>query len=526
VTLSSVPSGTSASALVPVQFSFSDAILVASPQGPRRVKGPSPNGRRTAVGLHPLLSRTGSASFSVNAEFVDVTELWWRVHPDTTWGWYWHPDTKGRQQHLRVLAWTGGGSPMIWFAAIPDAAVASSPGNTQQLSTEKPQGGPQAAADIVFIRPPPGSNSFPYSPDKSGFEAKQHDDTTLVNLSRYLLAPVSEQTFQALKAAGLRSAELLADQVQPKAVAPKIAPADPMSLMKLLDSSGIARKDAFTDGRANAFRPVGLEAAVNRAGTAHVLFLPLGFSASTGDPTRGIRGNPQGGYEALAVSDLKLTIQSALATLWNVNAIGRDKSVPPQTRGRELWVAGHSEGNRTVWNCLAGNGKDIDRVVSFDSDTLGEGIARLEQAGQKRPPDKPLHAFVVLTPNNGDVNGLPDSVDIKLRTLRKRNVLVTVLPAFDERAKYWHINPPPVNNAYLKFLLEKWSVPAQPGAGSKTLLDLSASNPGNWNFLFFHELAVFGGELVQPPSSGGVVARPFVRTFFEMALGAPNPRPP
>lgn len=526
VTLSSAPAGTGAGALVPVQFSFGDTVLVASPQGPQRVKGPSPNGRRTAVGLHPLLSRTGPAGFSVNAEFVDVTELWWGAHPDTTWGWYWRPETRGRLQHLRVLVWTGGGNPMLWFAAVPDAAVRAPPDSPSQSSTAQPEASPPPAADIVFIRPPPGSNSFPYSPDQRGFEAKEHDDTTLVNLARYLLSPVSEPTFQALAAAGLRSAELLADQVQPKAMAPRVSPADPMSMMKLLDAAGHVRNEAFTDSRANAFRPVGLEAAVNRTGAAHVLFLPLGFSASEGDKERGIKGNPQGGYEAVATADLKLTIQSALSTLWNANAIARDKPLPPQARNRELWVGGHSEGNRTVWNCLAGNSRDIDRVVSFDSDTLGEGIATLKQAGQKRPPNKPLHAFVVLTPNNGDANGLPASVDITLRALRKSNVLVTVLPAFDARAGYWHITPPPIGNPYLKFVLEKWEIPAQPGVGAKTLLDVSAASAGNWNFLFFHELAIFGGDLVQPAASGGVVARPSVRTFFEMALGPPDPRPP
>jgi hypothetical protein len=72
-------------------------------------------------------------------------------------------------------------------------------------------------------------------------------------------------------------------------------------------------------------------------------------------------------------------------------------------------------------------------------------------------------------------------------------------------------------------------VPARPGGGgSPTLLDASATTPRAWNFLFFHELAVFGGELLPPrPASGGrSPASPRLRTFFEMALGAPNPRPP
>jgi hypothetical protein len=514
--------------LLPVQFSIEDMELVASANGPVRRKGPSPTGHRTGLGLHPLLSLAKFGQFSINAEFVDVTELWWKVHPDTTWGWYWHPLLKGRQEHLRVLAWTGGGNPMIWFAAIPDAAVTSSAKRTElKTVTPRPVTRP---ADIVFFRPPPGSNAFPYSPTQAGFEAKQHDDISLVNLARYLLSPVPEKTFLALKSAGVRTPELLADQIQPKSSTPTVKPADPMDLMKLLDPSGRSRPEAFTDTRANAFRPVGLEASLNRSGAAHVLFLPLGFEASEGDPARGLKGNPQGGYEAVQMADLKVTIQSALTLLWNVNAVGRDSASPPLTRDRELWTAGHSEGNRTVWRCLQGNGNDVDRLISFDSDTLTEGVKQMRAAGKKRPAGKPLHAFVVLTPANGDENGLPVERDRELRQLRDSGMLVTVLPDFAARSQYWHLNPPPITNPYFLHLLAKWNVPAQQGGGgtSRTLLEISATRPRNWNFLFFHELAVFGGELVQQAIVPGASppASPQVRTFFEMALGAPNPRPP
>lgn len=519
-TSSPAPQGAKGSGtLMPIQFSIEDTVLVASANGPVRKKGTSPTGHRTGLGLHPLLSLSGLSRFSINAEFVDVTELWWKVHPDTTWGWYWHPDLKGRQEHLRVLAWTGGGSPMIWFAVVPDAAVTSSAKKADSAS---------APADIVFFRPPPGSNAFSYSPTQSGFEAQQHNDTTLVNLARYLLSPVPETTFLSLKSAGVRTPELLADQIQPKSSTPSINPADPMFLMKLFTDASmqVVRKEAFTDTRANAFRPVGLEVALNRAGAAHVLFLPLGFEASEGDPKRGIKGNPEGGYEAVQMPNLKATIQSALTLLWNVNAVGRDRALPFEAGDRELWTAGHSEGNRTVWRCLQGNGRDIDRVISFDSDTLTEGIKQMEAAGKKRPSDKPLHAFVIVTPANGDKNGLPDGRDKVLRQLRKSGVLVTVLPDFAARSQYWHLNPPPITNPYLLHLLAKWNVPAVPGSGSaRTLLDISATQPGNWGFLFFHELAVFGGELIQPAVGPGASSPPFVRTFFEMALAAPNPRP-
>lgn len=493
--------------LLPSQFTIRDEVLVPTPNGPVAGRGPAPRGRRVVLGSHPLLSVSGFGRFSINAEFVDVTALWWKVHPDAVWGWYRHPLLRGRQEHLRVLAATTGGNPMIWFAVAPSRTVEPSADSTSGK-----------AADIVFFRPPPGSNAFPYAPTQAGFEANQHDDTTMVNLARYLLAPVPEVELPALRKAGIRTPELLAAQIQPAVQAP-VQPADPMSLMKLLDSAGNVRSEAFTDGRANAFRPVGLENALQQAGDDRLLLLPLGFEASTGDPTKSIPGNPQGGYEAVERGGLERTVQSALDLLWAINAVGRNTTRPPRQADRELWLAGHSEGNRSVWRTLRSNPTVIDRVISFDADTLDEGVTVLGEAGAKRRPDRPLHAFVVVTPNNGDATGLPARRDTQLRRLRDRNVFVSVLPEFDRREQYWRLNP--LTNPYLLFLLHRWNVPGG-RPGSKTLLEMSAATPRNWNFLFFHELAVFGGDLA--PAPGGGALR--LRTFFEQALGRPNPRPP
>jgi hypothetical protein len=93
---------------------------------------------------------------------------------------------------------------------------------------------------------------------------------------------------------------------------------------------------------------------------------------------------------------------------------------------------------------------------------------------------------------------------------------LTVLPEFSRRSSYWTLPPTSSSNAYLRYLLAKWS---------DDLLAESAKTPEkNWFFLFFHEHAVFGGDLVQP--TAGKASAPTVLTFFEMALGAPNPRPP
>jgi hypothetical protein len=502
--------------LLPTQFSMKDDVLAPSKSGPFMTKGPSATGRRTALGLHPLLSLGTPGQFLVNAEFVDVTQLWWLIHPDTKWGWYWHPDIKGRQEHLRVLAWTGGGNPMIWFAAIPDALVPIGNASTNTSDTHAPP------ADIVYFRPPPMVNSFVYTPDANGFAATDHDNKTLFILARYLLSPIAESTFLALQSSGaVKAPELLADQVQPTSLNP-IKPTDPMDLL-----STASGNSAFTDIFPNTFRPVGLETAVNRTGAPHLLLLPLGFE--------GYIGNNEGGYEAVVASGLKATVASALVTLWNANAIARDKTTAPTAADRNLWIAGHSAGNGAVWACLNNNAIDVQRVISFDAKTLkDEGLPALRKAGASHK-QKPLDAFIITTPFTGGPEGLIAEMDAALRALRAVGILVTVLPDFAQRSAYWHLPPPPppFSNTFLLYLLAKWNVPTKADP-TKTLLDISPKTRGRWNSLFFHEMAVFGGELVQPPANppsasgtpgGSNTPRPFVRTFFEMALGPPNPRP-
>ena len=133
---------------------------------------------------------------------------------------------------------------------------------------------------------------------------------------------------------------------------------------------------------------------------------------------------------------------------------------------------------------------------------------------------------MIITPANDGPRGLTVEQDNDLRRLRASGVLVTTLPDFAARTQYWHLNPPPVTNPYLLHLLAKWNVPARQGR-TETFLDISAKTPRNLGFLFFHELAVFGGDLIQTPAGPGAAPAPSqLRTFFEMALGTPNPRPP
>lgn len=193
-------------------------------------------GCREGTGLHPLLRHDERvvpagrrkpldlriARIFINAEFVDATELWWATHPRETTKdifnpnavpQYLNPTLGGRCEHLRVLVWTGGGLPMIWFAVIPDGAVSTLDAGS---------------ADVVFFRPPAGINSFVYSPNAAGFANPNHGSTTMSMLARYLL---SARPLAELSAAGISDARTLrqfADQIQPNTPNPT-SPSDPSS---------------------------------------------------------------------------------------------------------------------------------------------------------------------------------------------------------------------------------------------------------------------------------------------------------
>jgi hypothetical protein len=237
----------------------------------------------------------------------------------------------------------------------------------------------------------------------------------------------------------------------------------------------------------------------------------------------------------------------------------------PRFEGRELWLAGHSSGNLSLWVGLNSNAADVARVISSDAtpmdSNLSAGLKVLKAASAARKKaGRKLDVFAITTPNltNRADTGLTDALD---RDLRKTGADVTVLPPFDRRSSYWQLPPTPTTNAYLRYLLENWG---------DDLLKESAKSPGKWFFLFFHELAMFGGDLapapapppdvaaapplpvlpqgMQPPQPSQTGPGPgggsapssqgppgastaaagtgvVVRTFFQMALGAPSPRP-
>ena len=492
--------------MLPAQYWFAATVIESDRTRPRFVPLGWPGSRRR-LGLHPLLTVV-AGRVSVNAEFVDVTDLWWGVRKDM-WGWYLNKeDLGGRQEHLRVLAWTAGGDPMIWFAVVPDAASGSDLEPTSASTS----------ADIVFYRPVPQANSFPYAATQKGFLDPKHDDTSMYILARYLLAPIPADRLDAIRKSGrVVSTALLNDQILPVSLSPT-HPADPMDI-------DVASRQGF---RAK-FRPVGMEEAVNRANFRGVLLLPLGA------------GDHDHPYDGAQRKDLKSTVRSALTLLWNNFAFGILAGSKPRFDGRELWLGAHSAGNHSLWVSLRNNAADVARIISHDAApkdenkelkipaNLSVGLPSVTAAAKVRKgAGLTLDGFFITTPNltqRADT-GLTDEIDLMLRKTLAR---ITVLPPFERRSSYWALPPTSTSNAYLRYLLTNWD---------DALLAASAKTPARWFFLFFHELAMFGGDLAAAPSppvpvgsdpgpaaSGQPPPAPVVKTFFQMALGAPNPRP-
>jgi hypothetical protein len=367
-----------------------DFSLQQPPGGgpPARAPGTSTvakRGCREGTGLHPLLRHEEQlvpagrgkrldlriARIFINAEFVDATELWWAAHPQETKEdifnpnavpQYLNPTLGGRCEHLRVLVWTGGGLPMIWFAVIPDGA----------LSTLD-----DGSADVVFFRPPAGINSFVYTPNAAGFANPNHGSTTMSMLARYLLSarPLAELSAEGISDA--RTLRQFADQIQPNTPNPT-SPSDPMKLDPTVMLPA-------------AFRPVGLEGSLNQASSSHVLLLPLG--ADAGEPS----------YEAARARGLKELSTSALRLLWNTCAVARDTVEGPDVNARQLWLAGHSFGNGTMMRCLDNNNTDVDRIMTFSATprrtVFNQLIAAIARAVEERKKnDRTLEVFVVAPP--------------------------------------------------------------------------------------------------------------------------------
>jgi hypothetical protein len=503
------PTGTT---LMPAQHSVDVRKWVASSAGPVRSGSPF---RRQIAGLHPLLAASASG-FTVDARFLDLTELWWGTHKDGS-GRYLDPVLSGRIEFLRVLGWTGGDLPTIWFAVLNDLAVGSLRQGPERPKTElenqkaqpgtpMPKRGP---VDVVWLRPPADLNSFSYAASLKGFEDPRHDTTTWWNLCRWLLSPAPKDKLAVIK--GLKDYTQVIDQVEPL---PPLKPAG--------KSADVTARAKAAVGALYFHRPVGLERIQARAARADIILLPLGADTKPG-------------YSAAVRAGLASRVKAATALLWALGASARDDMLPPAS-GRALWVAAHSGANFSLSAALDANPGDVARVISHDAaggplPGLLAAIAKEVKRRGTAPP--PLETVFIVTPNLTSVDeGLTQKVKDDIENTGAK---VLHLPPFAQRQDFWRIPPiakdptkarvktPGVtatemiessSSPFLRYLFENLTEDDMFDAGGKprfTRHDLM-------NWVVVHEFAVLAGALDPLGPNPGPDPVRTTRTLLEDSL--------
>jgi hypothetical protein len=486
-------------ALLPNSYSFENIVYNPSTSGPVRATGVFPP-RRVFLGTCPLLSVT-PGRVEINCEFADVTELWWaNWAAKDEWGWYLDPDLGGRQELLRVMAWTSGTAPMLWFAAISPQSLTG--------NASPPQPSSRQGAEIIFFRAPAGFNSFRYSSDEKGFLDSNHGDRTMFHLARWMLSPLSWTQIEAkLKKRGSnplpKEVELMSLRIKPDSPPPAILPKDPI--------------DSIQKNFRRAFRPVCVEAALSRSPALDVALLPLGFDGGRDPPI-------PDGYTALLHRDaLRDTVNSARALLWTRSAVGTSLTSTPSF-DRQIWLAGNSGANDAMFRCLSANAADIDRVISFDATDgfpgqqllPGTGVRAVAAAAKIRAKlGKTLRAVFVTTPHMWKTKDEYQKIETKLVATKAD---VVMLPPDSEWDTYWTYPPTSTSNPLLFEVLRAWD--GNGLAASKRFGVMVPPPPaGRVQWLFWHEWSVDGGHLVTVP--GGAAGAPptiQVKTFFEDVL--------
>jgi len=470
-------------ALLPTQYSFADITYENRTSGPAQKISPT---RRIMLGACPLLTVLATGA-QINCEFIDVTELWWaNWAAKDEWGWYLDSDLGGRSDLLRVLAWTSGAAPMLWFVAVSPQAAAGAPPEASRESKKR------AGADIVFFRAPAGFNSFFYTSDAAGFLHPRHGNTTMLHLARWLLSPLSLSRFLAKqKKKGSDPKPMILQfmclRLIPITPAPAIDPPDPIDMV---------RKSVQV-----AFRPASVEGALSRSPAEDIAFLPLGF-----DGTKGVF--EQGGYAALAKGgELKKVMSSARRLLWMRSAVGRSVRATP-TFERAIWLLGSSAANASMFAALKANAPDIARIISCDAAPVADnlfkpGVPALEVASARKTG---LRAFFITTPHAWSSKA--EYEDIK-RKIANTKVDVTMLPLDVDWDNYWTYPPSATSNPLLFEVLRDWD-----GNGLSSSKRMGDGLARQW--LFWHEWAVHGGHLI--PGSATADGQGYVKTFLEDVL--------
>lgn len=479
-------------ALMPSQYAIQDHLFkTATAEGatpPTPVPGAT---RRIMIGACPLLAVT-TTGVTVNCEFLDVTELWWATWGNAEkWGWLLDPDFHGHPDLLRVLAWTSGCAPMLWFVALSGTAV------------ESIKSSPRTGADVVFFRAQAGFNTFRYTSDEAGFLDPKHGDTTMFHLGRWLLSPLTEtetaakiaKTGGATKPLGVGHAGI---RLRPNTMPPGINPKDPMDLIN-----------------ANvrwAFRPACVHRALMWSQNPDIAFLPLGFDAGAPPDPYTIGG----GYTALLRSgSLREVMNSARALLWTRGSLSRTATATP-TFDRQIWLVANSAANRQLFACLNANNDEIDRIISMDATPAVEvlipmGIPAIQAAAKKRAGKK-FKAVFVTTPNMWTDKKAYLDIEKKLISTKAD---ISMLPPTAEFDDYWQYPPTAASNPLMFEALQFWN-----GYGLAASKRLGTIPKGN-QWLWWHEWSVNGGHFMTPslpPGISGPPSVPRVRSFFEDAL--------
>jgi hypothetical protein len=135
---------------------------------------------------------------------------------------------------------------------------------------------------------------------------------------------------------------------------------------------------------------------------------------------------------------------------------------------------------------------------------------RSRLAGQHRPPGGyPGSVSTTLFGEGLATNARGTSMDVdNAKKLIATGASVTFLPPFADQRAHYTLAPVASMRPFLRDLLRPWS---------DNQIAVGAATPHAWQFLFFHEYPVFGGDL----DSSATPAT--LRPFFLQALGTPQP---
>jgi hypothetical protein len=486
-----------AGTLMPIKFARRDVTVTVGPNAGAVIADRPPV---ELVGKHPLLTLT-VAEIRLDAEFLDVTELWWALRtrhrtptsPQSPGDWYVHPALGGHPDRLRILvATTPGDGPMLWMTWASRAAMGETP-KIQPLIF--------LIAQAWFN----GGLGFSHELKAAGLAKAAAAGTPLHAVGRFLLSSVPSAQLDAVRRAVPKLPE---DQLWQLATDVLRATVPGMSGMakgalwpeKLLEfgppdpATGVrgatdrAVLPLFSD---RGHRPAGHEAAADDSGKPLLLVYPIGVSVS----------KP---YASVVQAGLAERMTSLVHTLFSAGAVATTATTPPSRD--ELILAGHSNGNFYMWPAFSVNGADIVKCIAFDAAEIAipeaETNLKAIESGIALRGRKPFTLVLVASPNSGGLQAVKDR-ETKLKEKMKSDpsAKLVILPDINDWAEFWDpkkIRPigNPTKNPLLRSMLTPWP-------DDKEVIDAAKQNA--WGFLLFHEFAAYGGQSL-------------TKTFFREAL--------